>query len=133
LQKIINRNNKIWYCQKFYEKKADATPRRSNRRNCWSLVSNERKSAQFIAPVKYRSRKVRLFKNEPANFYKDANVRAECRGSAVLQQEALSRHKTGIKPLPAVAFYTVLTVDKTSALKCKKRCSEKQKILFFKY
>jgi hypothetical protein len=31
--------------------------------------------------------------------------------------EALSRRKTGIKPLPAVAFYTVLTVDKTSALK----------------
>jgi DNA-dependent RNA polymerase auxiliary subunit epsilon len=56
------------FCQIFYEKKADATPRRSNRRNCWSLVSNERKLAQFIAPVKYHSRKVRLFKNEHANF-----------------------------------------------------------------
>ena len=37
--------------------------------------------------------------------------------SPVLQHEALSRRKTGIKPLPALAFYTVLTIDKTSELK----------------
>jgi hypothetical protein len=37
--------------------------------------------------------------------------------NAVLQHKAWSRRKTGIKPLLAVAFYTVLTVDKTFALK----------------
>jgi hypothetical protein len=50
---------------------ADATPRRFNRRNCWSLVSNERNLAQFIALVKYRSRKAMFYKNERSNFLWD--------------------------------------------------------------
>jgi hypothetical protein len=70
----------------------------------------------------YRARKVPLSISE-AFLKKRNDFKKRCERSSwmqarlVLHREALSRRKTGIKPLLVVAFYTVLTVDKTSVLK----------------